>query len=378
VSSHWEMFPFPTVSVPGGSRLDGSMYAWPDPCLKCRDRPCERSSSDGISTCRYGINFVRVSDDRLVAGVIVSDLATSTTAHKKQRRRNPNSVLRLRTLMSAVSAAQRVSQAAESSFQAERARLLEEYLAEGGAQGDLLVEMQPQLKESLHSAHDFLGLIKLVKSNVEAIFELRFPGRDPREAADALKHEGAIYFACEMMLARLDARQFLAYPQLARSGEVEFNVHPAVLKYIRIYESLGRQKQVKFGIGPSRGKVYYSSEAVGAIFQALLDNALKYAPARSSVGVSFLETESNIEVSVKSLGPRIGLGERDKIFLLGYRGQEAGRLAEGGMGFGLAAAMSVSRVLGLGLQVDQEDEESSRFPLYYPTTFSFTLRRVRE
>jgi K+-sensing histidine kinase KdpD len=125
----------------------------------------------------------------------------------------------------------------------------------------------------------------------------------------------------------------------------------------------------------SYGLVEASGEALSMLVEALIDNAVKYAPANSKIIVSFDEDGENIGVRVASLGPRIKPDEERKIFQPSYRAPAAQALTPGGMGFGLAAAMLVSDEMGYFLSVNQDGIQNSEFPDYYSTSFSFYVER---
>ena len=76
-------FPFPHVFR--GERREGTLVEWPSICATC-DRQCESRGSRELSLCFYGLNYQRVDDDVLVAGVVVRDYPDSTPARRKRLR----------------------------------------------------------------------------------------------------------------------------------------------------------------------------------------------------------------------------------------------------------------------------------------------------
>lgn len=108
----------------------------------------------------------------------------------------------------------------------------------------------------------------------------------------------------------------------------------------------------------------WTKEALGNI----LDNAVKYAPAGSTVILSVIEYEMYIAVSVKDDG--IGIREEDlaKIFGRFYRAGEVQQ--EEGVGIGLYLAREILKKENGYIKVKSVHGKGSEFLLYLPQNFS--------
>src|ERR1700684_3868337 len=80
-----QFFPFPYVL--DGERSQGLDVSWPDRCHVCATRDCEKSRPGELSKCRYGVNYQRVADDFLIAGVVIRDFRPETDTSRKMRKR---------------------------------------------------------------------------------------------------------------------------------------------------------------------------------------------------------------------------------------------------------------------------------------------------
>lgn len=240
----------------------------------------------------------------------------------------------------------------------------------------LAEQLRRDFSDNLHQSHDFLQLVKLVRGHAEALLHDKYPDLPPTDAADRLPTEGAIFYSTELMLAKMDSMAFLNEINLAHGNERKFKVHPVVLKYVRIYDWQAQEKDLKVRLeGNSYSSSYYNDKAIGAVIQGLLDNLVKYAPAGSAASVTFNETDEHVHLSFSSLGPRIDVDERSKIFLPKYRARAAKAMEMSGLGIGLATAKQISDALDLDLRVAQESEEDMRFAGVFRTTFSLRLER---
>lgn len=368
------LFPYPTML--DGQWIDGSLFSWPRVCTDCHRKPCQAPTrNESIETCPYGMNYVWLESEVMIGGVVLTDLPTSTTAHRRRRRTETNLVSQthLAGAWRRLLALHAQSQSQFSKFQAEQRTAYERSRT---FKQEILAEIRSNLDRSLAQAHDYLGLLRQIRQHIQAVLERHFPGVPPEEAAESLPNEGAIFFASELMWEKLDATKYLRNPALVSGPGRTFTLHRALTKYIRIYRGWAIQRKIDLiATGESFGTVRYNPEPIGAAFQALLDNALKYSPPASEVRIVFVETPTTITVTLHSLGPRIELSEADSIFREGFRAAGAIAIEETGMGLGLAIAKLVSDELQLDLGVDQDPTEDPRSPRYYPTRFSLRFNR---
>ncbi|HLU29550.1 MAG TPA: ATP-binding protein [Glycomyces sp.] len=96
----------------------------------------------------------------------------------------------------------------------------------------------------------------------------------------------------------------------------------------------------------------------------LVDNAVKHAPAGSSVEVAVLSTRGEVEVTVTDHGPGIPEAERERVFERFRRGGEAP-----GTGLGLPIARQIAQAHGGELTVDVPGPagDGCRFRLRLPS-----------
>ena len=93
----------------------------------------------------------------------------------------------------------------------------------------------------------------------------------------------------------------------------------------------------------------------------LLENAVKYSPAKSPVRCSLVEDESNIILSVSDEGPGIPADERKKIFQKFYRiGNEETRSSKG-TGLGLYLCKKIADQHGATIKIESNAPRGSRF-----------------
>lgn len=105
---------------------------------------------------------------------------------------------------------------------------------------------------------------------------------------------------------------------------------------------------------------------LGLAMQQLLENALKYSPAGSPVGLSLLgATDGSLKISVHNDGSFIPAEERSMIFERYYRGAATAHKASG-TGLGLSVARSAVEAMGGRITVDSAPGLGTTFQITLP------------
>lgn len=373
----WRLFPYPTWSE--GRFVDGAVMDVHEDCLSCTVREClgdTKAPPGEPRQCRFGLTYAKVDAERVLLGVVGSDLAQPTARarrrYKEERERHATSGAIRMAVQKAVALGPGVTRDLANARQA--------VLAELGRDPELAKALAEQLRkefnQTLNQSHDFLQLVKLVRGHAEALLREKYPKLSPEDAAEAAPIEGAIFFSTELMLVKMDSLIFLQEVNRAFGAQNRFRIHPLVLKYVRIYAWQADQKNLHLRLeGNCYGESLYNTQAIGAVVQGLLDNLVKYAPPGSRATVDFQETEDEVSVSFNSLGPRIDPDEETRIFLPGYRGKAARLTDSSGLGVGLATAKQISDALDLQLRVHQESTADTKYADRFPTRFEIVLQR---
>ncbi|QKS88652.1 ATP-binding protein [Curtobacterium flaccumfaciens] len=374
MSAVWKMFPYPTLT--NGQLIDGSvMQAHPD-CRACPSHECaldEVSDFGEPKICRFGLTYARVDTERVIAGVVGTDVkALTPKARTRLRMEKPRHVQSAR-IERAVKTARKLGPGVARSLEAERAEALAAIRSDPAMQRAVAEQLRSDVDNDLGQSHDFMQMVKRVKGYSEYLLAQRLPGVPPEEAAERLHDEGAIYFATQLMVYKMNSLEYINEINRATGNLKTFGIHPLILKYKRIYEWTSRQKGLDIHQGSTFRQAHYNGDALGTLVQALLDNMVKYVPSRSKGSIDFDERPSSVVVQFNSLGPQIAEDELEAIFLPKVRARAARGAESTGQGIGLASAKQISDALGLGIECKQSPVQDARFHGYYTTTFQFEL-----
>jgi two-component system phosphate regulon sensor histidine kinase PhoR len=105
---------------------------------------------------------------------------------------------------------------------------------------------------------------------------------------------------------------------------------------------------------------------LGLLLSNLLDNALRYTPAKGSVCVRLDATESRALLQVADTGEGIPARELPRVFERFYRVDKARARRTGGTGLGLAIVRHVAEAHGGTVRVDSELGRGSTFTVSLP------------
>jgi two-component system sensor histidine kinase SenX3 len=162
------------------------------------------------------------------------------------------------------------------------------------------------------------------------------------------------------MLSRMDADEHPAAEAVP--------IHLIVAQAAERVRAAAQDKDitVNFGEPAQRLSVMGDRRQLVAAVYNLLDNAVKYSPARSVIEVRGRQQGDRVEVSVKDRGIGIPEADLEHIFERFYRVEGARARNVGGTGLGLAIVRHVVGNHGGEVRVESEEAKGSTFVLRLP------------
>lgn len=370
--------PFPHIFR--GQRRDGISHTLPDRCFSC-DRQCESVHSHDVGLCSYGLNYLRIDEDLLIAGIAINNYPIHTAASKKMLRKLNKKSVTLEQLEDVRRASLKSVQELAADLKVRQDAIVNEYRRSKAYRAEIVDLLRPDIQTALSQVHDYRQLITQIVQNVNVSVATEFPNEDFQQALYKSSHETqAIYWSAKLMEKKLEAALYLMYPERISdpAKSAPFRLHGLVHKYAKIYERSYAQRRIELRYeGQSYGQVHGNPDAIGVIPHTFLDNALKYAPSDTVVVLRFSEGANFIELSCTSYGPRIHNNEKKEIFTLFYRGVEAQSSLAEGTGFGLGLAQYIADATGTTIKVHQQADTTGPDGTHR-TTFTAAFRKHRE
>ena len=159
-------------------------------------------------------------------------------------------------------------------------------------------------------------------------------------------------------MAQLDAAGLHVRPQLE-------NVHELIDMVLQEEQARLRGRLVEVRIPETLPRVPMDQELVRRVLRHLIENAVKYSPAKSPVGISAETMGERLLVHIADHGSGIDRSEQPFIFDKFFRGSNQRDRVEGS-GMGLAIAKAILIAHGGGIEVKSERGSGAVFTFWLP------------
>lgn len=151
------------------------------------------------------------------------------------------------------------------------------------------------------------------------------------------------------------------------SGSLVIDLHPIALRAAvqEVFKSLApqaRNKETRLVCRvPTNLRVMATEAGIEHVFSNLVDNAIKYCPARATVTVAARVNDGVVSVTVTDTGPGIEAAHRERIFERFYRVDTGRSRAVGGTGLGLSIVRHWVEAMGGTVRAEGAPGGGARF-----------------
>lgn len=162
-----------------------------------------------------------------------------------------------------------------------------------------------------------------------------------------------------MLKVRID---YLDYSNaVERFDEVaDIPVYSRVDKVVRCFKSAAKHKEIDIELTGQSYRLASGPNILDIVPYVFIDNAIKYAPRRTSINVDVRDDDDFTILRVFSIGPKLHEAEFHKVFDKGFRGANARLAHSTGTGLGLTVANNVAKEFKGTLSVAQHGEPFSK------------------
>ena len=207
--------------------------------------------------------------------------------------------------------------------------------------------------------HDVRKFNQQIKIKNDRLYQKSQSGRKFGEILELSK---SIHVISWFLTLRLNNHDFLYNEDMMKADvPSDYNIYKIIDKVRICIQDRAVLKNIKFNMSAHREfrnmKAYESIQLLPFL---ILDNAIKYSPNGETINIIFNEKQNQQHVRISSLGPIVSESELDKICNQGYRGKEAEKLTEDGMGIGLYTAKCICEINGIKMEVDSGKEIKKR------------------
>lgn len=160
---------------------------------------------------------------------------------------------------------------------------------------------------------------------------------------------------------------------LSETGELSLQRQPVSPAQIfnaiaEVYRSRAAQHEISLDVDiPADLPVILADpDRIGQVVRNLLENALRFTPARGQVRLSASRAADGIELHLQDSGPGIATDDLPHIFERFYRGDKARNRQDGGSGLGLAIARSLVELHGGKIWATSQLGQGAMFIVWLP------------
>lgn len=131
---------------------------------------------------------------------------------------------------------------------------------------------------------------------------------------------------------------------------------------------LAEERNITISVGGHvQAPVHGDADLLMTALRNLIDNAIRYSPEHSAVGVGLRERDGFALISVTDQGPGISAEEQERVFERFYRVDSARSRQTGGTGLGLSIVKHVLANHGGEVSLWSQEGQGSTFTLRIPT-----------
>lgn len=322
-----------------------------------------RGKAQNEGLCSYGFNYYTINENIALIGYLSKNSKLKSSAQTKRKREAFEQLVTTKQVERTADLLRKNIALRAEIFEGEKDNQIYKYIQSKEFKRDATQVAITSMVNKVNAIfHDFRQYAGEVIQNINA-YAYRTGRAQTETQLDHLPIEIlTAYHAAKLMTSSLDSYAYTETPALLRAAKdiSKFRVHSIALKLLRIYKCTEKSKDVVSSIeGKNEVDILSNEKAIPIIIHALIDNAYKYAPARSRITLTVEDHRDHVELRVNSIGPKINKNEVSKIFTQFYRGRNVDPEIYPGSGFGLYSLATISEHLGIGYHVDQTQIQNS-------------------
>jgi two-component system sensor histidine kinase VicK len=223
-----------------------------------------------------------------------------------------------------------------------------------------------------NASHEFKTPLFSLAGSLELIDEGDLSAEEQREFLQVMRQQ--VDRLRNMAVSMLDLSR-------AEAGSFELDTEDVDLALIGQsvldeFQAQAQSKEVTLSFEGEEGRSAWCDEQrLVQVLRALIDNAIKYSPAGSSVRLTAQLDGAEAVVVVADDGPGISRSELPHVFERFHRGREE-RGTTTGAGLGLSIARELTEMMGGHISAESPSEGGARFTVRLPHTVADRKRRA--
>lgn len=203
--------------------------------------------------------------------------------------------------------------------------------------------------------HDVRKFNQQIKIKNEHLYK---KSQQHRKYSDFLELSKSIHVISWFLTLRLNNHDFL-YNKEMMSADIpsDYNIYKITDKVRKCIKDKAEEKNIKIHMSASHDcRNMRAYDCIELLPFLILDNAIKYSPSDETIEVIFEEKETLQHVTFCSFGPMVSETELKEVCNQGFRGEQALKLTDDGMGIGLYTANCICELNHIKMEVHSEQQ----------------------
>lgn len=145
------------------------------------------------------------------------------------------------------------------------------------------------------------------------------------------------------------------------------DIKELVCGIVKNFDARCRLSEVSIAVVQPEESLFLESDnkALKHLIGNLLENAIKFSPAQSTVTITLKGRENEVAIDVNNTGPGIHENDKEKLFTPFWQG-EIGQQSAGGTGIGLYLCQQIAQALGGNISFTSEEKSGTTFTVVIP------------
>lgn len=229
--------------------------------------------------------------------------------------------------------------------------------------GRLAKAMKEQKRFISDAAHELKTPIALVKSTLQLA---QIKKRDAEYYENTIAHALEDVDRLNTLVSQLLELSRIESPTSITQRDI-INIKEVIEEVIEYHKPLLDEKSFVLKLDLCSVEINGNREQIQCLFNNLIDNAIKYAPPKTTISVSMETNDKSVTIMVHDEGGNIPEEECHRLFDRFYRISKARDRNSGGSGLGLAIAKEIVLQHSGRIHVESNHNIGTRFIVTLPT-----------